>query len=53
MRDLIGKLIDIFVDVTSIIEVDENGVEYKKPWTLKEFAIGQVIVGIIFIIMCY
>ena len=40
------KIIDKFIDLTSLIEVDENGVEYKKSWTLVEFITGQILVCI-------
>ena len=36
MREIIDKLIDL----TSIVEIDENGVEHKKPWTVEEFITG-------------
>ena len=43
------KIIDKFIELTSLIEVDENGIEYKKPWTLEEFITGQIciVIGII------
>ena len=50
MREIIDKLIDL----TSIVEIDENGAEHKKPWTAEEFITGQiliwvgVIIGVIF-----
>lgn len=42
MREIIDKLIDL----TSIVEIDENGVEHKKPWTLEEFIIGQILITV-------
>ena len=38
------KIIDKFVDLTSLVEVDENGVEHKKPWTIEEFIWGQILI---------
>lgn len=45
MKQLINK----FIDLTSYVEIDENGKEYKKPWTLEDFLIENfyIIVGII------
>ena len=49
------KIIDKLVELTTIVEVDENGVEHKKPWTWEEFitvhvamVIGVVIGAILF-----
>ena len=48
------KIIDKLIDLTSLVEIDENGVEHKKPWTIEEFVTGQiliwigVIIGVIF-----
>ena len=40
------KTIDKFIDLTSLVEIDENGVEHKKPWTLEEFITGQILMSI-------
>lgn len=43
------KLIDKFIDLTSYVEVDDEGNEYKKPWTLEEFITEHIfmVVGVI------
>ena len=43
------KIIEKFIDLTAIVETDENGVEHKKPWTLEEFIKEHImmIIGII------
>lgn len=43
------KIIDKIVELTTIVEVDENGVEHKKPWTLEEFITVHIaiIIGVI------
>ena len=55
MSKLLRKIIDKMIDLTSIVEVDENGVEQKKPWTWEEFitvhiamVIGVIIGAILF-----
>ena len=40
------KIIDKLIDLTSLVEIDENGVEHKKPWTLEEFVTGQILITI-------
>lgn len=40
------KIIDKFIDLTSLVEIDENGIEHKKPWTLEEFVTGQILITI-------
>ena len=40
------KIIDKLIDLTSLVEIDENGVEHKKPWTLEEFVTGQILMSI-------
>ncbi len=37
-----NKIIEKIIELTSIVEVDEEGVEHKKPWTLEEFIIGNI-----------
>lgn len=34
------KMIDKIIEWTSLVETDENGKEYLKPWTLEEFIIN-------------
>ena len=48
-RTRMKQLINKFIDLTSYVEIDENGKEYKKPWTLEDFLIENfyIIVGII------
>lgn len=43
------KIIEKFIDLTTIVENDENGVEHKKPWTLAEFITEHImmIIGVI------
>lgn len=43
------KLIDKFIDLTSYVEVDDEGTEYKKPWALEEFITEHIfmVVGVI------
>lgn len=43
------KLIDKFIDLTSYVEVDDEGKEHKKPWTLEEFITEHIfmVVGVI------
>ena len=43
------KIVDKFIELTSLVEIDENGVEHKKPWTLEEFVVGNIymIAGVI------
>ena len=40
------KIIDKLVELTTIVDIDENGNEYKKPWTLKEFITGHILMVI-------
>lgn len=43
------KIIENFIDLTTIVETDENGVEHKKTWTLEEFIAEHImmIIGVI------
>lgn len=42
MRRFIEKIIEL----TTFVEVDENGQEHKYPWTVEEFVIGQIITSL-------
>ena len=38
------KFIEKIQELTTIVEVDENGVEHEYPWTLKEFLMGHLVI---------
>ena len=40
------KIIEKIKELTTIVEVDENGVEHEYPWTLKEFLIGHLVITV-------
>lgn len=47
---MFDKIIDEFIEKTSLIDEDEDGNEYKRQWTIKEFLRDQVVLWIIIII---
>lgn len=45
------KIIDKLVELTTIVDIDENGNEYKKPWTVREYITSKFVIALCLIVV--
>lgn len=51
MVKLIDRYINKMVELTTIVEVDENGEEHKKTWTVREYITSKFVIALCLIVV--